>query len=226
MRLVAVLLLVANVVVAGYFFLADRKAPVESDPSHQQINPDRIRVVATGSEAVALMRPKGSEDPQRPAPLSCATWGGFQEAQAAAAEARLAALELGPRLSRSEATTASSYLVLIPPIPRRVDLNGRVAELIRTGVTDQFVINDGEFRNGISLGFFKSEEAANRHLDQLKAKGVNDAVVRPRPSGSRTVTLAMRDLSNVERSRLETIAGEFAGVELRIQGCPAAGSPG
>lgn len=226
MRLVAVVLLVANVLVAGYFFVLNRNAPRESDRLRDQLHADRIRVLATGSEALALARPKGAEDATRAAMLSCAVWGGLPEAQAAALEGRLANLDLGTRLSRSELTNASSYLVLIPPIPRRPELSRRVDELLRAGITDQFVINDGEFRYGISLGFFKSEEAANRHLTFLKGKGVTDAVVQPRASTNRTVTLTVKDLSPAERTALEAIARETPGMELRIQPCPGADNRG
>jgi len=221
-RLVAAALLAANILVAGYFFLADRNARREPDRLRDQVNADRIRVVAAGRDALALERPKATEDAARLATLSCATWGGLQDTQATAIEGRLASLDLGARLSRSEVNTASSYLVLIPPIPRRPELNRRVDELIRAGITDQFVINDGELRYGISLGFFKSEDAANRHLAFLKGKGVSDAVVQPRGSGNRTVTLAIKDLSPAERAGIEAIARDMPGTDLRIQPCPGA----
>jgi hypothetical protein len=218
----ALVLLVANILAAGYFLFADFRAASEGDPSREQINADSIRVVATGSRVGALMRPQ-TADAGPDAPRSCASWGVFPEGQIAAVEARLSALDLGARLSRGDGG-ASSYIVLILPIPRRADLNRRVEELVRSGVTDQFVINDGEYRGGVSLGYFKTEDAANRHLNALKAKGVSDAVVRPRLSGGRPATLLMRDLSTAERARIEAIAADFPGVELRMQPCPAANS--
>jgi len=227
MKTVAVLLLVANIAVTAYFFISDRSASPESDPAHQPINADRIRIVATGSEALALMRPKSAEGSAKAAAPECAVLEKLPEAQVTAAEARLASLDLGARLSRNEVNTgASSYLVMIPPLARRADLNRRVDELIRSGVADHFVINDGELRYGISLGFFKTEEAANRHLNDLKAKGVTDAVVRPRGSGNRTVTFVVKDLPEGERTKLEAIARELPGVELRVEPCPPADSAG
>jgi len=220
MKRLALALLVANILMASYFLIADFSTPAEGDPSRQQINADSIRVIATGTQVSALMRAQAADAAQN-VPLWCAAWGAFPEAQVAAAEAKLSPLDLGPRLSRGEGG-ASSYLVMILPIPRRAELNRRVEELIRSGVSDQFVISDGEYRGGISLGYFKSEEAANRHLNTLKAKGVSDAVVRPKSSGNRAATFLLRDLLPSERARLEAIAGDFPGVELRMQACPAA----
>ncbi|MFO1206132.1 MAG: hypothetical protein U1E63_10460 [Burkholderiales bacterium] len=62
--------------------------------------------------------------------------------------------QLGARLSRSTTATTIDYLVIIPPIASRADLNLRVEDLKRLGVTDQFVINDGELRGGISAWLF------------------------------------------------------------------------
>ena len=222
MRLVPIVLLLANLLVAASLLMEGRSASTNSEPPRRQIHPENIRIVGTDRDALAAPGTKATEAVREP-PLACAAWGSFAESQVAAAETRLASLELGARLSRSETAAASSYLVIIPPISRRADLNLRIDELKRAGVTDQFVINDGDLRNGISLGFFKSEEAANRHLAYLKAKGVSDAIVNPKPSGNRTVTLQIRDLTVAERARLEAIASEPPSAELKFQACPPPG---
>lgn len=222
MRLVPIVLLVANLLVAASFLLEWRSASSTGDPPRPEIRPESIRIV--GMDVAARVEPGAKTvDEVREPPLACATWGGFPESQVAAAENRLAPLELGARLSRSETATTTNYLVIVPPIARRPDLNARVEELKRAGITDQFVISDGDLRNGISLGFFKSEEAAHRHLAYLQAKGVSDAVVQPRPSGNLTVTLQIRDLTAAERAKLEAIA---SGPELKFRPCPSPGAPG
>ena len=217
MRLVPIVLLVANLLVAASLLMEGGSDSTHSEPARRQIHPEAIRIVGTDRDARAASATITEEVRE---PLACAAWGSFPESQIAAAETRLAPLDLGARMSRADTPGASSYLVIIPPIVRRADLNARVEELKRGGVTDQFVINDGELRSGISLGFFKSEEAANRHLAYLKAKGVGDAVVQPKPSGNRTVTLQIRDLTAAERVQLEAIASGSPGVELKFHVCP------
>lgn len=224
MRLVPIALLVANLLVAASLLMEDRSDSAQSEPPRRQIHPETIRIVGADRDALAAPTAKTTEEVREP--LECATWGSFTESQAAEAETRLAPLELGTRLSRSDTPGASSYLVIIPPIARRADLNLRVDELKRIGVTDQFVINDGESRNGISLGFFRSEEAANRHLGYLKAKGISDAIVKPKLSGNRTVTLQIRDLTLAERARLEAIASGTPSAELKFQACPTPAGSG
>lgn len=225
MRLVPVVLLVANLLVAASFLLEGRSASSTAEPPRTEIRPESIRIVGMDDAARVEAGAKPVDETREP-PLACATWGGFSESQVAAAETRLAPLELGVRLSRSETATNTHYLVIVPPIARRPELNARVEELKRAGVTDQFVISDGDLRNGISLGFFKSEEAAHRHLAYLQAKGVSDAVVKPRPAGNLTVTLQIRDLTAVERAKLEAIAVGHASAELKFRPCPGAAAPG
>jgi hypothetical protein len=219
MRLVPILLLLLNLFVAGYFLLEDRGTSNDPDPAARQIHPESIRIVRADQHAAAATKAKSADDAEE-TPLACATWGTFTESQVAVAETRLGAFELGTRLSRTEAAAVTSYLVIIPPIERRSDLTLRLEGLRRAGVNDLFVINDGESRNGISLGFFKTEEAANRHLAALKSKGVSDAIVKPRASGSRLVVLSIKDVSPAERTKLEGITGGFPASELKFQPCP------
>jgi hypothetical protein len=224
MRLVPIVLLVANLLVAASFFIGRDGASSSPDRAQAEIHPESIRIIGVDREPSAVADAKIVE--ATPAqPHVCATWGAFSESQAAAAETRLAPLELGARLSRTTTSATTNYLVIIPPIAARADLNARVEELRRLGVSDQFVINDGELRNGISLGFFKSEDAANRHLAALRAKGVGDALVKPRPSGNLVVTLQLMDLTAAERAKLEAIASGPSGAELKVQPCPP-GAPG
>jgi hypothetical protein len=219
MKLVPIVLLVANLLVAASFFIGREGASSTRDRAQAEIHPESIRIVGVEREPGTVSNAATVEEAPVQS-LVCATWGMFSESQAAAAEARLAPLELGARLSRTATSATTNYLVIIPPIPARADLNTRVDELKRLGVNDQFVINDGELRNGISLGFFKSEEAANRHLAALRAKGVGDALVKPKPSGNLVVTLQAKDLTGAERAKLEAIASELSGAELKVQPCP------
>jgi hypothetical protein len=224
MRLVPIVLLLANVLLAASFLFEGRGA--SSEAPRREIHPESIRIVHR-EEPTAVPAATTTVEQREPAPaLTCATWGGFTESQAATAEGRLAPLELGARLSRSETAATTNYLVIIPPIAHRPTLNARVDELKRAGIVDQFVISDGDLRNGISLGFFKSEEAANRHLAYLQAKGVADAVVKPRPAGNLIVTWQIRNLTGAERATLESIASGSSSAELKFQPCPEPGTSG
>lgn len=217
MRPVLIALLAANILVAVSFLVADQFAASEPDPARNQLNADKIRVLASGRDAVALLREQPKEEAKPAAPLSCATWGTFPQGRIAEMEARLASLDLGARLVRNEGIEpGGSYLVLIPPIANRPDLNRRVAELSRSGV-EYFVFLDGELKGGISLGLLKTEEAANRLLNQVNAKGVNDAVIHAR--GAKLTTFAMKDLADAERANLEALAREFSGAALKVQAC-------
>ena len=149
-----ILLLVANLLVSASVpdgrpeRLDQRRTAAAADP------PRKHRIVGTDRDASAALGTRTTEEVRDP-PLTCAAWGSFPS-QVVAAETRLAPLELGARLSRSESAGAGSYLVIIPPIERRVDLDLRLEELNRASITDRFVINDSELRNGISLDFSRA----------------------------------------------------------------------
>ncbi len=222
MKLIPIVLLLANLLVAASFLMGGEDVSRTGDRPQQQIHPEAIRIIGIDREPRSAPEARVAEQAQEPR-VVCANWGSFPESQVAVVEARLASLQFGARLSRTTTAATTNYLVIIPPIPARADLNARSEELKRLGVTDQFVINDGDLRNGISLGYFRSEEAANRQLAYLKAKGIEDAIVKPKPSGNLTVTLHMKDVTAAERSALEGIAGGVSGAELSFPPCPVPG---
>jgi hypothetical protein len=82
--------------------------------------------------------------------------------------------------TRLEVADPSSHMVLIPPQNDKAGAEKKVAELRTLGVTDYYVLQDPpnpELRWGVSLGIFKSEEAARTYLAQMSQKGVRSARV-------------------------------------------------
>lgn len=225
MRLIQIVLLLANLLVAASFLMGGNEVAHTGDRPQQPIHPEVIRIVDIARESRVAPAAKVTEQAAE-LPVACANWGSFPESQAVVVETRLAPLEFGARLSRTTTAATTNYLVIIPPITARADLNARSEELKRLGVADQFVINEGELRYGISLGYFRSEEAANRHLASLKAKGIEGAIVKPKPSGNVSVTLHIKDVTAAERNALEEIAGGLSGAQLRFQPCPVPGATG
>ena len=97
-----------------------------------------------------------------------------------------------------------------------------MGELKAEGLKDFFILNDGPQKNAISLGVFKTEEAANKFLDSVKEKGVQNA-----RSGARTQTIQqtyviLRDPQPAQTERLQQLKGDFAGSEIRIGPCDRA----
>jgi len=107
-----------------------------------------------------------------------------------------------------------------PPLASRQAANQRVTELRRSGITDLFVIpDDTKLRNAISLGVFRSEDAARSHFAALRARGVRDAVLVERERNPR-VYLKIQNMPPQLRQRIAELKTLFLGSE--VQDCEAA----
>lgn len=60
------------------------------------------------------------------------------------------------------------YRVYIEPLASREEARVLARELNDLGVNDYFIINDDEFKNGISLGLFKQKSGAIRRMAQIR----------------------------------------------------------
>jgi cell division septation protein DedD len=129
-------------------------------------------------------------------------------------------LALGTRLSQRRAEEVASYWVFIPPLRSRQSANQKAAELKKLGVEDFFVVlEDSKLRFAISLGVFKTEEAARTRLAELQAKGVRTARVGPKETSVQKVYFAIREVPDALVARLNDLRQSFAGTELKD--CPA-----
>jgi hypothetical protein len=79
---------------------------------------------------------------------------------------------------------------------------------------------EGPTRNAISLGIFKSEEAASAFLQSAQAKGVRGARVGARETRVTQTAVLVRDPDALVSARLAELALRFPGSELRAIDCP------
>ncbi|WEF31110.1 SPOR domain-containing protein [Pseudoduganella chitinolytica] len=151
--------------------------------------------------------------------VACLEVGNFVLADARRFEAQLAPLALGDRQARRNVPgqEISSYMVMIPPAPTRDVAEKRAAELRAKGVADFYIVPDGQQKNGISLGVFKAETAAQTALAKLVKQGVTTARVAPRYSASKQMVFQFRDITAATRASLERIAAKFP--EQQVRGC-------
>ena len=61
-----------------------------------------------------------------------------------------------------EYTSVERYYVIIPPLPSTAAGQKKMQELADAGVTDTWLFRTGEYRNGISLGFFSRKGGAQQ----------------------------------------------------------------
>ncbi len=210
MKLLLVLLVAANVA----FFAYSRYASQASGEGYlltQQLNPEAIRVL-TPEQVASLGGAKRDASKLRP----CVEWGVFSDAEVARAQSALDPLALGAALSQRRLEDKAAYWVFIPSQGSRQAANQKVAELKKLGVEDYFVLQDDpKYRFAISLGVFKTEEAARARLEQLRARGVRTAQFAARDLSTQKISFLIRNVSEALSAKLDEIRRSFPGTEVR-----------
>jgi hypothetical protein len=231
MRALFLLLVLANLVFFAYAQVA-RDSRTDKELLQLQVAPEKIRLLnAEGKLPPEKARPaprKGK--PAAPkvattAPAACLEWGVFAGPGVAKAEAALAQLELPAAQIERVVTDASGYWVHMPPQKTRAEADRKVRELNTLGVTELVMVTDpGEWRYAISLGIFRTDEAAQAFLAGLRKQGVRSAVVARRDNFLKQVVFYVREPSPAAAARLTLTQGEFPGSELKAGPCPKPGS--
>ena len=152
---------------------------------------------------------------------SCIEVGNFDAPDARRFEARLAPLALGERMARRSVQEQERHIVYIPPAPDKEGADRKAAELRRLGIDDFYVIQDNtDLRWGISLGMFKTADAARLHLANLAQKGVRTAKVTARPGTNSKTAFQLRALDATGRATLAQVRLGFLRQDIRT--CPPA----
>jgi sporulation related protein len=220
-RIVFSLLLLANLGFFAWAFLGAGRTADEPQLMEQQVNPQEIRLLSSEQVAklaaerakLAVERPKA---PPKAQVVACLELGAFSLAEVPRVQQALEPLALGARLTQRRADEIASYWVFIPPLRNRQAANLKAAELKKLGVGDFFVVQeDPKLRFAISLGVFKTEEAARSRLAELRAKGVRTARVGPKETSVQKVYFAIREVPDALVTRLNDLRQSFAGTELR-----------
>lgn len=145
--------------------------------------------------------------------LACLEIGNLSLPESRRMETALAALKLPQAPIRREAREQSSHMVWIAPLPSgREGAERKVVELKRLGVNDFHVLPESSapaYRHGVSLGVFKSEEAARARLTALAAKGVRSARVVEYQLPLTRVSFQLRGLDANGRAAVERLRAEY-----------------
>jgi hypothetical protein len=178
----------------------------------QQIAPEKIRLVSSDPA-------KRAADPVK-APASCLEWGSFPAQEAERAQAVLAGLGLGDRVTSRKVDETAQWWVFMPPQGSKANADKKTDELTRLGITDYFVVSDdGPTKYAISLGVFRTEDAAKNYLAFLVTKGVKTGRTGERETKVQKTLFQIRDADDAVRAKLADIRKDFAGIDLHD--CPA-----
>ncbi|MFZ2301170.1 MAG: SPOR domain-containing protein [Gallionella sp.] len=150
----------------------------------------------------------------------CMEWADFSGDDLARATNALSALKLGEKLSQRQIEHNIGYWVYIPPIKDKAALTQKIAQLKARGVKEYFVVPEaGSWQNAISLGIFKTQEAAQHFFDDLRTKGVRSAKVGERASKLKATIFTFNGLDAATEAKLAEIQKDFAGSELKKMPC-------
>jgi hypothetical protein len=230
-RLLFLALVLANLAFFAYARFAAESAARDSH-SQLEVSAEKIKVLRTSGRSApdraaspAGSAPAGSA-PARTAtaaPAACIEWGVFAGPAVARADAAIARLELPQDRLERTVSDGDGYWVYMPPLKTKPETDRKVGELKALGITDSFIVQDaGQWRNAISLGIFRTEEAAQGYLARLKERGVRSAIAERRETFPKQIAFLVRDPDEALVARLATLQQEFPGSELRATQCPAA----
>jgi hypothetical protein len=237
------LLLLANLAFFGWMRWGSALT-VDADAGAVQaaLNPDKIKLLETlatpasgaasgtalnlspvsaaaASAPLAMPVPVAAENAP-PRISNCAEWGEFSGEDLARSQQALAALNLGDKLTQRGVEQNHGFWVYIPPLKRRADVERKIAQLKERGVKDYFVVQErGKWLNAISLGVFKTKEAAQKYQALLLAKDVRSARLGERMSKLKFTVFVMKGLDAETADKLNALQKGFPDSELKIMAC-------
>lgn len=194
--------------------------------SSPPFNAERIKLLTPASAPPATptspaIQPSPPATPPSPhAAAACMEWGDFSGNDLARAAAALDKLKLGDRLAQRKVEHASGYWVYISTLKTRANADKKVAQLKALGVEEYFIVQEaGKWRNAISLGIFKTEDAAQKFLESLKGKGVKSATVGERMSKFTLTVFVLKNPDAGTTAKVVALQNEFPGSELKATTC-------
>ena len=222
LRAAIVFLLVLNLGIAAWWISGGNAAPVPT-PESVPAGVPGLRLVGEAAApagattpvpaAPAVATPAGMpveapvEAPTVPvAAEQCLRFGPFADAAARdAARAALSSAGIAAVPRETAARSSRGWKVHLPPFATREDARAMGEKIKAAGISDWYVMNEGDAANSIALGRYGSEESARRREAELKAKGI-PAQAEPLGDTSAQAWLDARLPANVDRAALAAIA--------------------
>lgn len=220
MRRLFLLLILANLLFFAWQYWLRESADPAAQIAGLQIQPEKIRTLA--AETLTPQRPLATPPKAAATVEVCMEWGVFSGPEIARADGALSALGLPAEALQRRVTGIDGFMVHMPVLKTKPELDRKLAELKGLGVSEFSVLQEpANWRNAISLGVFKSEELANTELERLRKQGVRSALMTRRENFFRQVSYFLREPGKPLIARISELQQEFPGAELKAVACPA-----
>lgn len=220
MRVAVLLLLLLNLGLFTYFNAADLLGANEI-VKNEPLSPEKI-VLLTDADIKKL--PKKTQEQSAvvdatDSNTSCFEWGSFSKDNLITAQAALAKLSVLSTVKSQSPQEALRYWVYIPRLKSRAAIEAKVAELNALGFSDVFIVQEPKWKDAISLGVFSDEKLATQHLDDLRSKGILNAVKRLRNQEQGHASLLTSPITASVADALSALKPDFPGSELKKMTC-------
>lgn len=154
--------------------------------------PEATSVAAT-AKPVTPPAPTPTPAPEKPAtppaaaaePLRCVALGPFADrAAATAAQGKTGTVLSQVRLREQPAASGSArYRVLLPAAANREEAQATVKRIVAAGLSDYYIISQGEDANAVALGQYRNREGAERRMAAVQAAGFQPRLVASGDAG-------------------------------------------
>lgn len=174
-----------------------------------------------GSGATTAGLPPPAEAARPAADSACIEIAPLSQDELARIRNALGSLGLDERTTVASVPATASWWVYIPPRSSREQADKEVLRLNAAGIRDTYVVQESsDMRHAISLGIFRTREAAERFADGVKAKGARNVSVDARPLQIRLSAVFVRDPDPAQTQRLLELKALFPGADIRASTCP------
>lgn len=220
------ILLLANLLFFGYIqWGAAWLQGSKNMPDQPPLNAEKIKLQPASAVPVTATPLLSSAPASQVQPIvasACLEWGEFSGSDLTRASAVLATLNLGDKLTQRHIEYTSGYWAYIPPVKTRAEVDRKIAALKKYGITDYFIVQEpGKWHNAISLGVFKTDEAAHKFVESIRAKGIKTALTGERMSKLKFTIFQMKNLDATTIQKMAALQKEFVGSEVSAVECNA-----
>ncbi len=218
------ILLLANLMFFSFIQWGEILIDENQNLKHQSpLNVEKIKLLGAPTVASA---PSLSSDvlatsqDQRAFTDVCLEWGEFSGTDSVRAAAALTILKLTDKLTQRQTEYAIGYWVYLPPAQTRAEMNKNISELKSHDIKDYFTVQDaGKWKGAISLGVFKTDKAARKAFDSLRAKGVKTAVMGELMSKFKLTVFVLKSPDAAAIEKMVTLQKEFDGSAVHLVAC-------
>jgi len=221
MRLLFLLLLLANLTffAVKQFELGWGEKAQQQPPLHPELIQLRDTAKSEPGRPASKQRPKPSSNPALKMSSAvnpeqnkrfCLEWGDFSGEDLRKVNIALAQLKLGDKLGQREIAQDTGFWVYMPPQKTKARVRKKIRELKDLGVTEYYVVSGrGKWKNAISLGVFKTQDAAQNLYKKLKSQGVRSAKMGERASKLISTQFLFNQVRSDIKGKLKGLQKEF-----------------